>query len=869
MHCCSYHSCLCARCTILGFVALVLVVAGPQMIVDMIKETVSDWTVADTVAKLEEASQRKHEVVTLNFFNLTNGLALQTESPPPKPTFEVVPVRFNYTYERLNSTVLEHGMGYKYVSWSYYDVQSAADAAMEIVQVNPIYIAAMAQFGAPSESVLFAGLASTVLGMLVSDIFAVGVDQLFAPMVAAAAGATDHSTGALSAAMLGLSGLFGHGDLGVGTDLASLTDLKYLQFGAGLLSQAATMSPLATSLADLPLFREQGVCTPVELYAFLNHPSGPLAAGGTLHSLASGLVAAGFTAAAGVPSNATVSLSFSMSIAQAKAFLDTMTFDSMDLIRLSGAFGAALAADPACASEECATLRAALTQPGGPIAMTYGKLELKAETGSFSLCDPKLNTGLAVDASPLTSGQCALLALAYTDYLVNHLGPRFVMGCQLVGGPKADDPLVTGAFTLRADGTGAANSGLITRRTVRELWFGFDDPLLALAGEGVAYHGMATIDIPEPADLLAKFAEETAAPASYSHSYTSGKGKLADRGKILRHPDERRMGSPGYPGYRLSDGKLQGGDFDPEGLHKVEEQPMLEEWPSAFAALRVGLTTSPAEAIDWGPIPKGEPIDLYLTDVRRNMVLRCEDGCPWDKVHGKVYAKRYVVSGTEGEDYQLHEGGVPSSTCGGTVSQQHHDASVAIGMPPAGSPSTCDYAMRYSWLFDVSQATGVPAAVSLAFCGNCDASVRDAISILNATTGEEVHFDADAHGPALWFEPLTGWLVKGKERLQNNWMIERSSLDSPMYANIFQGADDNDDVFVWPYVFANREQGLTTDQADEFAAALYGGYLIAKLVLVVGIGACGLLAATFLYELRFLRTAMTAKTVPERSVAYP
>ena len=79
MHCCSYHSCLCARCTILGFVALVLVVVGPQMIVDMIKETVSDWTVADTVAKLEEASQRKHEVVTLNFFNLTNGLALQTE----------------------------------------------------------------------------------------------------------------------------------------------------------------------------------------------------------------------------------------------------------------------------------------------------------------------------------------------------------------------------------------------------------------------------------------------------------------------------------------------------------------------------------------------------------------------------------------------------------------------------------------------------------------------------------------------------------------------------------------------------------------------------------------------------------------------
>ena len=80
----------------------------------------------------------------------------------------------------------------------------------------------------------------------------------------------------------------------------------------------------------------------------------------------------------------------------------------------------------------------------------------------------------------------------------------------------------------------------------------------------------------QPADLLAKFAAGTEAPQDWSYSYASGKGLLADRGKVLRHPDGKAMGSPGHPGYRLSDGKLRAGDFDPEGLHKVKEQPMLE-----------------------------------------------------------------------------------------------------------------------------------------------------------------------------------------------------------------------------------------------------------------------------------------------------
>ena len=90
-------------------------------------------------------------------------------------------------------------------------------------------------------------------------------------------------------------------------------------------------------------------------------------------------------------------------------------------------------------------------------------------------------------------------------------------------------------------------------------------------------------------------------------------------------------------------------------------------------------------------------------------------------------------------------------------------------------------------------------------------------------------------------------------------MVERTALDSPLYANIFGEAGGDNDVFVWPYMWVNREQGLTAAQADEFSNALYGSYLAAKLVLLLGLVISSLLAAALLLELRALRACKPAK----------
>ena len=92
---------------------------------------------------------------------------------------------------------------------------------------------------------------------------------------------------------------------------------------------------------------------------------------------------------------------------------------------------------------------------------------------------------------------------------------------------------------------------------------------------------------------------------------------------------------------------------------------MLERWPNALEALQAGLTASPVEAIDWGTIATGAPISLYFTDIRRDLQLRCQGGCAWERVQGKVYAKAYTVHKEE-QQYNLYEGGVASSSCGGS-----------------------------------------------------------------------------------------------------------------------------------------------------------------------------------------------------------
>ena len=142
-----------------------------------------------------------------------------------------------------------------------------------------------------------------------------------------------------------------------------------------------------------------------------------------------------------------------------------------------------------------------------------------------------------------------------------------------------------------------------------------------------------------------------------------------------------------------------------------------------------------------------------------------------------------------------------------------------VGTPVA---STCDYMMRHAGVINLEFARGAPAAITMGYLGNTGTSIRDAVSITLPGSTTEIVYDQATDELALFFEPISGRAIKGLERLQTNFYIEKTMLDSTRYANICSGTTDNGDVFVWPYLYLNRQPGLTQDQADTFVATIYG-----------------------------------------------
>merc|ERR1712207_35789 len=72
--------------------------------------------------------------------------------------------------------------------------------------------------------------------------------------------------------------------------------------------------------------------------------------------------------------------------------------------------------------------------------------------------------------------------------------------------------------------------------------------------------------------------------------------------------------------------------------------------------------------------------------------------------------------------------------------------------------------------------------------------------------------------------PITGAVIRGFERLQTNWYIERSMIDTSRYASIFSASSDNDDVFVWPFMYIKKEPAITDSGAEKFISLIYGSY---------------------------------------------
>eukprot|EP00966_Prymnesium_polylepis_P172243 3982719-Prymnesium_polylepis.2 len=138
----------------------------------MLGSSISGGMVYDTQKKVDDfadglssdPSDPSESPTNFTFFNCTNCYELQTTTPTPKPTFELVTVQLTRKQSSFDGESLADGTQYSYKQWNFYEPLDASDLQQKIVQVNPAYLGAVYAL-APSESMLFTGLANVVLSL--------------------------------------------------------------------------------------------------------------------------------------------------------------------------------------------------------------------------------------------------------------------------------------------------------------------------------------------------------------------------------------------------------------------------------------------------------------------------------------------------------------------------------------------------------------------------------------------------------------------------------------------------------------------------------------------------------------------------------
>jgi len=772
-------------------------VVMPRMITAKLHDALVDET-APEVAEWCEPKWGQNVSITLTIFNLTNGKDLQTSNPAPKPHFDAIEVNFTQMSKSFDCSLLEDGEQIKYHDWSKWVPTNPEVYNWEFVQVNPAYLGTVGAL-APSEAMLLVGLSHTILGSVkkAMDAFGGGVLQS-GTRAELAVGAALNET------------------------LSTAEDIGAAQFGTSAVTNligatAAGISPPSllgfSSVAADPRMQAAGVCTPIELSTYMNDQvSGPFARGGMLAKL---LLANGFEFA-----------SFSMSSAEAKAFLSRFSdatgaagLGAPNWAAVLGSLaknyaGAVLASDTATAGAYAAQLYSATSAPGALFAPTYGTLKVKhIATG----------TEMTMCSSSAGGHLCPAVAAAYASYLTSYLPEKFFVGCQLLG--CAD------GSCMRDDGTYPLNSGLFTRLSLRQMLHdGNSDRLFAVApkeavppGVKLEYNGLLGKYASMDSTLDDLRAGETDL-AQWSNVQLSGKSDVTRLREWVEYQGHRvvKQGEPGYPGWG-TDG-TPGQPFDFAGQKYLNNQAPQTSKNSPFAMSLSGHLSHPSF---------GSSIDFHLTTVKWPVTLGCGAGgsspeiCAFHKVKG-IQTQKFTVPD---EMLKTKQAGVIADSCRGTVSKSY--AATYPGTTSDG-PS-CDFLQRHNGVINLAVGRGgAPLAVTHGFLGQTDASVRDAVSITRHWDKSEIMYEASKDELALFVEPITGAVITGYERLQTNWYVERSLIDTPRYANIFSAETDNNDVFVWPFMYIKKEPAITDAGAKEFVSLIYGAYDRAFLLDLVG-----------------------------------
>ncbi|KAJ8604486.1 hypothetical protein CTAYLR_000978 [Chrysophaeum taylorii] len=361
---------------------------------------------------------------------------------------------------------------------------------------------------------------------------------------------------------------------------------------------------------------------------------------------------------------------------------------------------------------------------------------------------------------------------AVYEFLYSYLPEKlfmydYVVGYERLEGTAETDPL--GLSSLRY--SGSLNSGLFTRRSPWEMLFGYHDVIFdlipqSMVSRALEYAGLLGLQYDSP---------ESQAAANPPLVYRDLTGKKNYK-KVRQYTMWRNT----------------------TYVHTRDQFPRKDGTRMTCETWRVQGYESCAiwlEPLDFLSRVKVQVAPFREHSVKKYITLWAPEILRPIKFE---YEKNVVVRGIASRKYVVHDDGLRTANC-------EED--------PKCNPKNAVYRMQgpsYVATMATSQG-GAPASVSRPVLGQMLEKYRS--DLFDGLPD----YDEAKHESFFVLEPLTGFFIKGKLRLQYNWDLNKSFLVADVWQPIF----DRSDTLYWPFLWFDENDKLARSTARKFKQYVY------------------------------------------------
>jgi len=420
-----------------------------------------------------------------------------------------------------------------------------------------------------------------------------------------------------------------------------------------------------------------------------------------------------------------------------------------------------------------------------------------------------------------STGVSFLNIVQYATYLYSYIPESYFLKGLVIGYLRDDpatletDPRGETSLRLRPDGTGQFNSGLFTRRSPRELVFGYHDRIFDIVPENLAsipfaYYGLFGLQ-------YASVEEQREADPPLIYEVKTGKGRIQ---KVREYTKWRNATV-------LSDRRsILGKDGGSFSCDTWEQQgyESCNVWLGDFT-----MTDMPVTQL--GPFKEGNVknnIKIWSTEMMRAVPFEYDDDV--------------TVRGIKGRKYKVKEEDVAFT------------ANCSLE-PLRCDPSNAFYrAWNPSYILPMATVQG-GARISMSFpsFGKVDEFYR------RQTTGLPP-FKQSSMGTFVVVEPLTGFFIHGHLRLQYCFDLDRNQLTSAVWTQLFESNPNVRDVLYWPLLWFDDTDKINKGPARSFRRNISLPRLLAFVftIILLFVGLCFLVAAFVVDKWRRTNFAPTA-----------